>query len=84
MAYEQRPGSGTIFRNEHKTTDKHPEYRGSVLTPEGEKYDISLWVKKSQTGRSYFSVSLQEPYVKSESDRGEVNNDDGVIDDLPF
>lgn len=98
MAYEHKPGSGSIFKNEHKTSENHPEYRGSVITPDGKKWDVSLWVKKSQGGKSYFSVALKEPYVKPEdrSDNLEAierssaqetkqyAEEQGIIDNLPF
>ena len=27
MAYEMRPGSGSLFKNDQKTTDKHPSLK---------------------------------------------------------
>ena len=30
MAYEARPGSGTLFRNRDKRTDKHPDLKGEA------------------------------------------------------
>ena len=67
MAYEQKPGTGSIFKNERKAAENHPDYQGSIVTPEGQKYDLSLWVKKSQGGTSYFSVGVRPPYVRPDA-----------------
>ena len=36
MAYEMRPGSGSLFKNENKTTDNHPNLKGKIMLPNGE------------------------------------------------
>jgi hypothetical protein len=28
MSYEDKPLTGAMFKNAHKQTDKHPDYRG--------------------------------------------------------
>lgn len=76
MAYEQKSGTGAIFKN-NKTSDNHPDYRGSFLTPSGEKLDIALWVQTSREGTKYFSAAIQEPYHKNEAPSTKP-------DDLPF
>lgn len=80
--YELKPGQGTIFKNSKKTKDSQPEYRGEIVTPEGYKYEISLWVKKGTNG-SFFSCSIKEPYVKPEK-TNEPENNTPEPDDLPF
>jgi len=85
MAYELKPGQGTIFKNDKKS-DNHPDYRGTIKTPDGKDLDLSLWVKEGQKGK-YFSVSVKEPYQKPDynstpSTSVETGKEDG--DDLPF
>lgn len=63
MAYEEKAGTGAIFKN-NKLKDTHPDYRGSIITPSGEKLDVSLWVKEAKSGTKYFFVSVQEPFKK--------------------
>jgi len=60
MAYEQRDGTGALFKAKEQPTDKHPGYTGSCLIG-GKKYSISAWVNESKSGEKYFSLKLEEP-----------------------
>lgn len=80
MNYEIKPGNGTIFKN-NKTSDKQPEYKGIIKTPEGKELEIALWVKEGKSGK-FFSVKVQEPYSAEEPTKEPVERDDN--DDLPF
>lgn len=68
---------GAIFKNTNKKEDKHPDYRGTINV-DGIEKEISLWVKTSQKGESFFSVSISEPYKKAEG------NEPKKDDLLPF
>lgn len=57
MAYEQRDNSGTIFKNNRKEKDTHPDYNGTVMVG-GVLYYINLWVKEGQNGK-FFSVGFK-------------------------
>jgi len=50
MAYEPRDGDGSLFPNDYKTTDKHPDMRGSLKLG-GVEYQISAWEKQGQRGQ---------------------------------
>jgi hypothetical protein len=86
MAYETKPGQGSLFKNDKKTEEKHPQYRGNGISPNGEEMQISAWVKKDKNGNSYMSLSFQPPYKKE--DKPEVKSEKPIIpeanDDLPF
>ncbi len=58
MAYEMRPGSGSLFRNDKKTTDKHPNLKGKVMLPNGEVRWLSAWSKKTASGDTWLSISV--------------------------
>lgn len=91
--YQQKPNTGAIFKNEKKQKDTHPDYRGTIDV-DGVPKEISLWVKKSKAGKSYFSVAVAEPFVpNSAQNRTPANdkpinsqstNNQIVDDDLPF
>lgn len=46
MAYEHRPNTGSVFKNEKATTPQHPGYTGSAIIGEVE-YRVSIWVKNA-------------------------------------
>lgn len=60
MAYEKRPNSGTLGKNQRKTEDKHPEYAGEINV-DGTDYWLSAWVKTNgQSGEKFFSLSVKK------------------------
>jgi uncharacterized protein (DUF736 family) len=83
---ETRINTGAIFKNDKKTADNQPDYRGKVNV-EGKDMEIALWLKTSDKGLKYFSASLKEPWIKPEESMPtakitSVTNDDE--DGLPF
>lgn len=79
---QQKQNTGAIFKNEKKTEQKHPDYRGRI-NANGKEMDIALWLKESAKGVKYFSVSLTEPYQPAEQS-SPVSNNNEEDDDLPF
>ena len=57
MAYEQRENSGSIFKNDDKKSDNHPDATGSALIG-GVEYWISGWWKASEGKKPFFSLSF--------------------------
>jgi len=78
---EAKNNSGAIFKNDKKTKETHPDYKGKVMV-NGKEMEVALWVKESAKGLKYFSASFSEPYVPTESPRIQVQQIDE--DDLPF
>jgi hypothetical protein len=74
MAFEHRPNSGTLFKNDRKTAEKQPDWKGQINI-NGELYDIAAWVKEGKKGK-FFSLSVSEPRQGGRSGR---NNED-----IPF
>lgn len=58
MTYEQRDNSGSLFRNNRKETDNHPDYTGQVMVA-GTSYWISAWLKTSQNGGKFMSLAFK-------------------------
>ena len=66
--YEQKDNTGALFSNkENKTTDKHPDYTGSVVV-NGKEMRIAAWINKSKSGVSYMSLKFSEHQPKSDTD----------------
>jgi hypothetical protein len=76
---ENKLNSGAIFKNDKKTKDTHPDYRGKVNV-NGKEMEIALWVKQGKNG-SFMSASFSEPYVPPVTSEPISKID---IDDLPF
>lgn len=56
MAYIPKEGAGSLFKNDRKTTDTHPDYTGSIML-NGKEHWLSAWVKEGTKGK-FFSVSV--------------------------
>jgi uncharacterized protein (DUF736 family) len=76
---ETKNNTGAIFKNDKKTAETHPDYKGKVNV-NGKDMEVALWLKESKSGTKYFSATFQEPYVKPEA-RVVTDEQD---DDLPF
>ena len=64
--YEKKDNTGALFSNkENKTTEKHPDYTGSVLV-NGKDMRIAAWLNKSKSGVQYMSLKFSEFQPKSE------------------
>lgn len=57
MAYEQRDNSGSLFRNDKKETEQHPNLKGSAMIG-GEEYWVSAWTKLSKSGEKWVSLAF--------------------------
>ena len=56
---------GSLFKNDKKTEDKHPDLSGSINI-DGKEYWISGWSKVSKGNSKYISLSVR---VKQEQTR---------------
>ena len=80
MAYEMKEGSGSLFKNNKKTTDNHPDFTGSIML-NGKEHWFSAWVKESPKAGKFFSVSVgkvKEPMGFKPTGQAEI------LDDTPF
>jgi len=80
---ENKINTGAIFKNEKKSAQSHPDYRG-VVNANGKEMEIALWLKESKSGMKYFSVSLSEPWVKPGAQENDQEPFTPKDEDLPF
>jgi len=66
MAYEQKPNTGSLFKNNKKESDKHPSHAGSINI-DGVTYWLSGWVNETTKGEKYFSLKVKPKEVKLDS-----------------
>lgn len=60
MAYEMRAGSGSLFKNDRKEKETHPDLKGKVMLPNGEVRWLSAWEKTTAAGAAWLSISIGE------------------------
>lgn len=66
MAYEARPGSLSLFKNDRKEKDSHPDYKGDGMDLEGKAVWVSAWIKEGSKGK-FMSLSIQYKEAASSS-----------------
>jgi hypothetical protein len=92
VAYEQKDNSGSLFKNDKKTEEKHPNARGSAMVG-GVEYWVSAWTKKDKNGNPWQSLAFtkKEPKAEEQTPKSSPTSagkrDGGVLgmdDDVPF
>lgn len=58
MAEFDNTNRGSLFKNDKKTEEKHPDMSGSINI-EGVEYWISGWKKQSKAGTGFISLSVR-------------------------
>jgi len=86
MAYEQKNFSGSLFKNDRKEKDTHPDYKGSALI-DGREYWMSAWLKNVNVpGKKPFMSFSFEPKDQREDqpvmDHRQSSRD--IDDEIPF
>lgn len=81
MAYEIRENSGSLFKNDKKETDQHPNATGKCLIG-GVEYWVSAWTKDGQRGK-WQSLAFK-PVDGTTPSRSAAPSNDIPIDDVPF
>ena len=89
---ETKNNTGAIFKNDKKTNENQPDYKGKVNV-NGKEMEVALWLKTSAKGIKFFSASFSEPFVKSELQNTQITGTLKQVivkeygdanDDLPF
>lgn len=58
MAYEPKDNTGTLFRNDKREKDTHPQAKGSALI-DGVEYWVSAWTKEGKDGERFQSLAFK-------------------------
>jgi uncharacterized protein (DUF736 family) len=80
MAYEQKDMTGSLFRNDRKEADTHPDYKGSALI-NGVEHWLDAWINTAKDGSKYMSLKLKPKEVRATQPSGftpETHLDDCV------
>ena len=66
MAYEQKNGQFTVWKNEKYTQGGNQPYaKGKGLDLSGKEIEVTLWIPKSDKIKG-FNLTISEPYVKAD------------------
>lgn len=65
MSYEQKNNSGSIFNNDRKERDAHPDRTGSAMI-DGVGYWVSGWIKQDRNGKQYLSLAFKPKDAKAD------------------
>jgi hypothetical protein len=84
MAYEQKDMSGSLFVNNRKEKETHPDRTGTALI-DGVSYYVNGWIKDSITGK-WLSLSFKRKDEAAKPAKEAAGIPDAPIhdDDIPF
>lgn len=87
MAYEVKPNTGSLFKNDNKATDSHPDYKGSGLIEGVGDVWLDAWINTAKDGTKYMSLKFKPKQVGIEQG-AQMRNPAPVTDlddsDVPF
>lgn len=81
MEYDNS-NKGALFRNDKRTSDRAPEYNGSINV-NGVDYWISGWIKEGQKGK-FFSLSVQPKDQQKAPQQSRQSAPPVSTEDIPF
>jgi uncharacterized protein (DUF736 family) len=81
--FEQKDGSGALFKNHDKESENHPDYRGSIKIG-GTEYWLNAWLKESAKGTKYMSLSAQPKQERTEKPAKQPAAEFVDDSDIPF
>ena len=90
MAYEQRPNTGSLFKNDKKEPgDSKPDYTGTANL-NGEPHYLDAWLNKSANGTTYMSVKFKPKEARATMGSAGMPTSDAfptgadLDDEIPF
>ena len=72
MAYEQKDNSGSLFKNDKRTSEKHPHATGSAMVG-GVEFWVSAWTKTRDNGDKWVSLAFT-PKEKTASEKPKLGS----------
>ncbi len=70
--FEPKDGKGSLFRNDKKEKETHPDYKGKIKV-DGVLYWLSAWLNTKSDGEKYMSLGVTPVEERSDNDRTPSN-----------
>ena len=85
MAYEQRDLSGSLFINDKREKDTHPNLTGTIMI-DGKEYWLSGWTKEKSDGEKWISLAAKPKGPRQTDTRQPATTGSAFDDDesIPF
>ena len=85
MAYQQKENTGSLFKNDRRETDSHPNAKGTALI-DGVEYWMDAWTNETGYGTKYQSVKFKRKEQSSAPPQRPqpAAFDTDLDDDVPF
>jgi len=83
--YEMRDNSGSLFKNQKKEKDSHPNATGKAMI-DGKLFWVSAWTKQDRNGNAWQSLAFK-PVEEAVDRRNEGRAPSGLADlddSVPF
>jgi hypothetical protein len=85
--FEHRDNTGTLFKNERREKDSHPNARGEAMI-DGVLYEVAAWTKQGKKGpfQSLSFKRIEQDQHRKEPPTPKSNRlgGDEFMDDVPF
>ncbi len=85
MTYQPKDNTGSLWVNDRKETDKHPDRTGTIVVG-GVEYWLSGWLRKTDDGKPYLSLAVKpkEAPARQPAPRAPARGGGSIDDDVPF
>ena len=85
MSYAPKDMTGSLFKNDRKESDTHPDYKGSALI-NGVDHWLDAWINTDRNGNKYMSLKLKPKDANGYPRQNPLNDPHPVADDdeVPF
>ena len=76
----QNIGSGVLWKNKFKKSDKEPFFRGKA-TIRGHEVELAAWLKKDKNGQDMISIAIDD-VIEAETPPHQRKNNETTLEEL--